>query len=291
MELRVLRYFLAVAEEGNITWAAELLRISLPTLSRQLRQLEEELGVTLFTRGRHNITLTDEGRLLCERARSIVELADKTERDVSNVSHAGLEGDVSVCCGETRGVEYLTSCMAGFRRAHPRVRFTMLSATADVIRSRIDQGLCDVALMTEPIDVSRYRFLRLGIADVWGVMVRDDDGLAALDSISPADLAGRDLIVPHRPEVRRELTNWLGAQRDESRFACVYNLPLNAAVAVRQGVGVALCYDVGQCGAGLKFIPLRPHLEGASVVAWRRSGSATPAAAAFIDHLKAESGM
>lgn len=287
MELRVLKYFLAVAEEGNITWAAELLRISQPTLSRQLKQLEEELGVTLFTRGPHNITLTREGQLLRDRARSIVELAEKTERDIAGIPHTELEGCVSVCCGETRSVDYLTSRMADFRREHPRVRFTMLSATANVIRSRIDQGLCDVALMTEPINVERYGFLRLGMADVWGAMVRDDDELASLDVVRPDDLVGRDLLLPYRAEVLGELFNWFGHLRDESRLACTYNLPLNAAVAVRQGVGVALCYNVGQCGEDLRHIPLHPHLEASSVVAWRRSGVVTPAASAFIDYLKA----
>lgn len=288
MELRVLRYFLAVAEEGNITWAAELLQISQPTLSRQLKQLEDELGVTLFTRGRHNITLTKEGRLLRDRARAIVELADKTEREISNSCSEEFDGEISVSCGEVRAVEYLTSRMAAFRRLHPRVRFVMVSTTADVIQERLDQGLSDVALMTEPVDVARFDFTRLAMADEWGVMVRDDDPLvlAGTESARPEDLVDRPLLMPFRPQVRAELFSWFGPLRDKVQLACIFNLPLNAAIAVRQGVGAALCYDVGQVGEGLRFLPLSPHLEARSVVAWKRSIMHTPAAEAFINFLR-----
>lgn len=288
MELRVLRYFLAVAEEGNITWAAELLQISQPTLSRQLKQLEDELGVTLFNRGRHNITLTKEGRLLRDRAQAIVELADKTEHEVSNGCSEVLDGEISVSCGDVRAVEYLTARMAAFRRLHPHVRFVMVSTTADVIQERLDQGRSDVALMTEPVDVARFDFMRLDAADEWGVMVRDDDPLvlAGVRTARPEDLVDRPLLMPFRPQVRAELLSWFGPLRDKVQLACIFNLPLNAAMAVRQGVGAALCYDVGQVGEGLRFLPLAPHLEAKSVVAWKRSIMHTPAAEAFIAFLR-----
>lgn len=288
MELRVLRYFLAVAEEGNITWAAELLQISQPTLSRQLKQLEDELGVTLFTRGRHNITLTKEGRLLRDRAQAIVELADKTEREILNSCSEELDGEISVSCGDVRAVEYLTARMAAFRRLHPRVRFVMVSTTADVIQERLDQGRSDVALMTEPVDVARFDFMRLDAADEWGVMVRDDDPLvlAGARTARPEDLVDRPLLMPFRPQVRAELLSWFGPLRDRVQVSCIFNLPLNAAMAVRQGVGAALCYDVGQVGEGLRFLPLAPHLEARSVVARKRSIMHTPAAEAFIDFLR-----
>lgn len=286
MELRVLRYFLAVAEEGNITWAAELLRISQPTLSRQLRQLEEELGVTLFVRGRRNVTLTGEGELLRDRARAIVELADKTERDVAHSAGRQLAGEISVSCGDVRSVAFLTSCMAQFRRRHPHVRFVMISATADVIQERLEQGLSDLALMTEPVEVDRFDFERLDAPDVWGAMMRDDDPLADRNGIVPSDLVGRPLLLPLRPQVRSELFNWFGSLRDEVQTACIFNLPLNAAMAVRQGVGVALTYDVGQVGEGLRFVPLDPRLEARSVVAWKRGRRHAPAVEAFIAFMR-----
>ncbi|KAB5607489.1 LysR family transcriptional regulator [Bifidobacterium jacchi] len=286
MELRVLRYFLAVAEEGNITWAAELLQISQPTLSRQLRQLEEELGVTLFVRGRRNVTLTGEGELLRDRARAIVELADKTERDVALSAGRHLAGEISVSCGDVRSVAFLTSCMAQFRLLHPHVRFVMISATADVIQERLEQGLSDLALMTEPVEVDRFDFERLDTPDVWGAMMRDDDPLADRNGIVPSDLVGRPLLLPLRPQVRSELFNWFGSLRDEVQTACIFNLPLNAAMAVRQGVGVALTYDVGQVGEGLRFVPLAPHLEARSVVAWKRGRRHAPAVETFIAFMR-----
>ena len=288
MELRVLRYFLAVAEEGNITWAAELLQISQPTLSRQLKQLEDELGVTLFTRGRHNITLTREGRLLRDRARSIVELADKTEREVSNGCDGELDGEISISCGDVHAVEFLTARMAAFRRLHPSVHFVMISTTADVIQERLDQGLSDVAVMTEPVDVARFNFARLVTTDEWGVMVRDDDPLVlnGNEAAHPEDLVNRPLLMPLRPQVRAELFSWFGPLHDKVQLACIFNLPLNAAVAVRQGLGAALCYNVGQIGEGLRFLPLIPHLEARSVVAWKRSRMHAPAVEAFIAFLR-----
>lgn len=155
LDLRVLRYFIAVAEEGNITWAAELLRITQSTLSRQLRALEESLGVTLFLRGAHEISLTDEGRLLLERARTMVALAEKTERDLREAKH-DISGAVALGCGESRSLPHMFEAMAVFRRAHPNVRFDVLSLTADISKERLDQGLLDLALSVEPVAVEWY---------------------------------------------------------------------------------------------------------------------------------------
>lgn len=288
MELRVLRYFLAAADEGSVTWAAVAMGVSQPTLSRQLKQLEEELGVTLFTRGRYSIELTREGRMLRERARGIVDLADKAEREIRRAADGELDGEVSVSCGESRGMEWLASRMAAFRARYPRVRFRVVSATADVLQERLDQGLDDVVLMTEPVGVERFESRRLPVLDPWGVMVRDDDPLAKAETVGPSDLNGRDLILPLRPQVRARLADWLGVGRDGLDPSCIYSLPLNAAVAVRQGLGVALCYDVGQVGPGLRFAPLRPRLEGTSVVAWKRNRMLGQAAGAFLESIRAD---
>ena len=288
MELRVLRYFLAAADEGSVTWAAVAMGVSQPTLSRQLKQLEEELGVTLFTRGRYSIELTREGRMLRERARGIVDLADKAEREIRRAADGELGGEVSVSCGESRGVEWLASRMAAFRARYPRVRFRMVSATADVIQERLDQGLDDMVLMTEPVGTERFESQPLPIHDQWGVMMRDDDPLAKVETVGSSDLNGRDLILPLRPQVRARLADWLGVGRDGLDPSCIYNLPLNAAFAVRQGLGVALCYDVGQVGPGLRFVPLSPRLEGTSVVAWKRNRTLGQAAGAFLESIRAD---
>ncbi|NEG90276.1 LysR family transcriptional regulator [Bifidobacterium aerophilum] len=286
MELRVLRYFLAAAEEGSVTGGAELLRISQPTMSRQLQQLERELGVTLFERGQRSITLTPEGMLLRDRARALVELADKTISDVSNRSAGELDGEIAICCGELRGVDWIAERMAVFRARHPRVRFALFSATADVMQERLEQGLSDVAVMGGAIDAERFGFLNLPQADRWGVMMRDDDPLSGLDGITPDDLGGREVLMQYRPQVRGMLDNWFGGVRDEITVSGTYNLPLNAAIAVRHGLGVALCIDVGQVGEGLRFVPLTPHLDVPSVVVWKRNRTLNPSAAAFVEFLR-----
>lgn len=195
MELRVLRYFLAVAEEGNITWAAQLLRISQPTLSRQLKQLEEELGVTLFERGSHTITLTEEGRLLRERAQTIVSLADKTEFELKQ-SGNDLSGEIAVGCGEVRGMTLLSQRMAAFREQHPNVRFRVTSTTSDIIQEQIEQGLMDFGLLTDPVDVSQYEFLRTGITEHWSAMVLGKPPAGGTRIVDPAESQGCAAAVP-----------------------------------------------------------------------------------------------
>lgn len=170
MELRVLRYFLAVAEEGNITWAGAVAAYFPADALRQLKQLEEELGVTLFERGSHTITLTEEGRLLHERAQTFVSLADKTEFELKQ-SGNNLSGEIAVGCGEVRGMTLLSQRMAAFREQHPNVRFRVTSTTSDIIQERIEQGLIDFGLLTDPVDASQYEFLCTGITEHWSAMV------------------------------------------------------------------------------------------------------------------------
>ena len=262
MELRVLRYFLAVAEEGNITWAAQLLRISQPTLSRQLKQLEEELGVTLFERGSHTITLTEEGRLLRERAQTIVSLADKTELELKQ-SGNDLSGEIAVGCGEVRGMTLLSQRMAAFRERHSNVRFRVTSTTSDIIQEQIEQGLMDFGLLTDPVDVSQYEFLRTGITEHWSAMVPENHPLAERESLTPQDLKDVPLLFPVRTPVHNLLLNWFGQYADQARanIAGYCSLTNNAVVMVTNGLGIFLGLDLGMCYPGVQAIPLSPSLQ------------------------------
>ena len=288
MELRVLRYFLAVAEEGNITRAAQLLRLSQPTLSRQLKQLEEELGVALFHRGPHTITLTDEGRLLRERAQSIVALADKTVVELKRSTYE-LTGEIIIGCGEVRAMTYLSQHMTAFRVLHPNVRFQVISTTSDLIQDRIEQGLMDFGLLTDPIDISQYEYLRPGIPDHWGAAVPNDHPLAVRDTITPDDLLGTPLILPSRESVRRLLINWFGdrvEQPDSLTIAGYCNLPSNGANMAANGMGIFLCYDLGNTYPGIRMIPLSPALECGTTLVWKKQGMRSPAAAEFARYLE-----
>ena len=195
MELRVLNYFLAIAREENFTKAAQQLHITQPTLSRQIAQLEEELGVDLFVRSNHNIILTEDGMILKRRAQEILSLADKTKRDFLHKDE-NLEGVISIGSGEFLSTRCLTDCIAQFRRKHPLVRYEFYSGNAGNIRDQIERGLLDIGLMSEPIDIRKYEFISMPIKEEWGAFVREDSPLIDKDFIAPQDLVDIPLILP-----------------------------------------------------------------------------------------------
>ena len=285
MELRVLRYFLAVAREENITKAAALLHVTQPTLSRQLMQLEDELGVKLFRRSQYRVVLTDDGMLLRRRAQEIVELADKAERELQH-TEAELTGEIAIGCGESVGMTFLSEHIREFRRLHPQVQFRIYSANADDIKERIEKGLLDMGLLTEPVDIGRYAFLRTPQKDRWGVLLPKEHPLAQKGTVTPKDLLGIPLLISGRETVRNELAGWFGDAYDKIEVAATFNLILNAANMVKNGVGVAFCFDLDNISDALNFVPLSPKLETGTVLAWKKDQTYSPAADQFLDFVK-----
>ena len=285
MELRVLRYFLAVAREENITKAASLLHVTQPTLSRQIQQLEEELGVKLFRRSQYRVILTDDGMLLRRRAQEIVELADKAQRELGH-TEVELTGEIAIGCGESVGMTFLSQHIREFRREHPQVQFRIYSANADDIKEHIEKGLLDMGLLTEPVDIGRYAFLRTPQKDRWGVLLPQKHPLAQRESITPKDLLGIPLLITGRETVRNELAGWFGDIYDKIEIAATYNLILNAANMVENGVGAALCFDLGHISDGLTFVPLFPSLETGTVLAWKKDQTDSPAARQFLEWIR-----
>ena len=285
MELRVLKYFLAVAREENITKAAALLHLTQPTISRQLMQLEEELGVQLFRRSRYHIELTEDGMLLRRRAQELVDLAEKTTREFT-MRETELMGEIAIGAGETRSMSFLSRAMVSFRERYPKVTFRIFSATADDVKERLDTGLLDMGLLTEPVDVGRYAFCRMKERDRWGVLVRLDSPLAGLDSVTPDDLEQVPLIISGRERVQRELANWFGDRWERLQIAASFNLILNAANMVRYGVGTALSFDLNFSFDDLRFIPLSPTMDTGTVLVWKKDQVLTPAVEAFHQHIK-----
>ena len=285
MELRVLKYFLAVAREENITKAAALLHLTQPTLSRQLMQLEEELGVQLFRRSRYHIELTEDGMLLRRRAQELVDLAEKTTREFT-MRETELMGEIAIGAGETQSMSFLSRAMVSFRERYPKVTFRIFSATADDVKERLDTGLLDMGLLTEPVDVGRYAFCRMKERDRWGVLVRLDSPLAGLDSVTPDDLEQVPLIISVRERVQRELANWFGDRWERLQIAASFNLILNAANMVRYGVGTALSFDLNFSFDDLRFIPLSPTMDTGTVLVWKKDQVLTPAVEAFHQHIK-----
>ena len=293
MELRVLRYFLTVAREENITKAAEVLHMTQPTLSRQLSQLEEELGARLFERGARHITLTDAGLLLRRRAQELLALAGKTERELAAQSEL-MEGEISLGCGVLDSVAVLARLMGGFSALNPGVSFELFTGTADEIRERMDRGLTDVGLLLEPVSMDSYEFIRLGVRESWVAVMRPDDPLAAQESVTAADLARRELIMPLREAVKNELASWFGELYPSLRIRYTSNISTNAAILAQKGFGI-LVVIAGSLpfldASKLVMRPLSPALSSSSILAWKRGVPLSRAAVSFIEYARCSLGM
>lgn len=288
MEIRVLRYFLAVAREENITKAAEVLHITQPTLSRQLTQLEEEAGVRLFHRGARKITLTNEGILLRRRAEEILELVNKTEQELA-LSEEQIEGTITIGCGELAAVQTLAGLCDAFHAKYPRVRFDLYTATADYVIEQMDKGLVDIGLLLEPVDMEKYEFIRLGIKERWIVLMKPDDALAALEAVTASDLEKLPLMLPRRLGVQSEVASWFGDKYENLNVVFTSNLSTNSAVMVEKGLGYSLVIEGGVPFLDQKKItyrPLSPELSATSVIAWKRQQPFSRAAEKFIEQIR-----
>ncbi len=271
MELRVLRYFLAVAREENITKAAGLLHISQPSLSRQLIQMEGALGVKLFKRSKHRVILTDEGRLLRRRAQEIITLADKAENELAQGEDV-VSGEISIGCGETKNMAYLSQKMVSFRQRYPEVTFEIHTAIADDVKEHIENGVLDLGLLMEPVEISRYNFIRMPLGEKWCVLMRKDSPLAEKEKITPADLVGVPLMLAKRKSVRNELENWFGKYYDSLDIAVTYDLSYsNRSIMVEDHVGVALVHEFENDHESLCLRPLFPEIENKSVLVWKKN--------------------
>ena len=282
MELRVLNYFLAVAREENFTKAAQQLHLTQPTLSRQIADLEQELGVKLFIRSNHNIILTEEGMILKRRAQEILSLADKTKRDFMQKEEA-LSGTISIGSGEFRSTEYLAKIIAQFRKQYPNVKYEIYSGNASNIRDYIERGFLDIGLMSEPIDMRKYNFLDMPIKEQWGVFVPINSRLSEKESISPEDLAGMSVVTATGDFNQSRIGKWLGGYKEQVEIAATANLPYNEAVLAKENIGVMLSINLNCTYENLRFIPFQPVLEISTVLGWKKEQIFPAATSAFID--------
>ena len=285
MELRVLNYFLTVAREENFTRAAEQLHVTQPTLSRQIADLEAELGVKLFTRSNHNIILTDDGMLLKRRAQEIVSLAERTKQDFL-FREENIEGTVTIGSGEFLSTRILTECIAAFRRKYPLVRYEVYSGNADNIRESIERGLLDIGLVAEPIDIRKYEFVSMPVKERWGALVREDSLLAAREYITPQDLTGLPIISPVSNIAESNIGKWLGAELSRIDVIARGNLLYNEALLAQSNVGAVLAMKLDCSYDGLEFVPFSPTLESSTALIWKKEQRFSTAASAFINFAK-----
>ena len=287
MELRTLRYFLAAAQEENITKAADILHVTQPTLSRQMMDLERELGVTLMLRGKNGLTLTDDGIFFRQRAQEIVELADRLEKSFVERQN-NISGMVVIGASETVGSQRLARLIKEFSRKYPAVQFTLYNETVDNIKDRLDKGLVDIGLLLEPVDVTKFDYVRLSQQDTWGLLVRDDHPLTEKESLTADDVASYPLILPLRDNIRVEILHWLGRDEKELTIPLFYTLLSNAALMVAEGLGCAFCMDGAlaiRSDPRLRFIPLEPRRVTHSVLVWKKNKIFSPATSLFIQEI------
>ena len=285
MELRVLNYFLVIAREENFTRAAEQLHVTQPTLSRQIADLEAELGVKLFYRSNHNIILTEDGMLLKHRAQEILSLADRTKRDFLSKGE-NLEGTIAIGCGEFLSTRILTDCIAAFRRKYPAVRYELYSGDAGNIKDSIERGLLDIGLMAEPIDMRKYEFLSMPIREQWGALVRTDSPLAAKKTIRPKDLIGLPIISAISDIAQSNIGKWLGPVLNQIDVIAKGNLLYNEALLAQSNLGAVIAMKLDCQYEGLTFLPFEPVLEGTTALAWKKEQIFSSAASTFIEFAK-----
>lgn len=293
MEIRVLRYFLTVVREESITKASEVLHITQPTLSRQLAQLEEEIGVKLFDRGTRKIKLTNEGILLRRRAEEILLLVDKTERELVEQEEQ-VEGKISIGCGEIASVQMLSELIKNFHQKYPLVTFDIYTATADLVKEQMDKGLLDLGLLLEPVDMEKYDFIRMDIKEKWVVLIPPNDSLANKEYISASDLAKLPLILPRRMQVQSELASWFGDYYKNLNILFTSNLSTNGAIMVNQGLAYSLVIEGSVSFFDASKIickPLYPQLTATSALAWKRGQPTSVAVTKFIKLSKCFLGM
>lgn len=292
MEIRVLRYFLTVAREGSITRAANFLHLTQPTLSRQLQDLEKELGQKLFIRGSHNISLTPEGMILRKRAEEIVDMVDKTESVFRSISDT-VSGDIYIGGGESESMKYIAEVIKDMREEYPAIKYHLYSGNAEDVTERLDKGLLDFGILIQPTDLSKYEYITLPSKDVWGVLMKKDSALALKKEIKLDDLYDLPLIcsrqVVRRTSVKNDFLEWFGGNFEKMNVAATYNLVYNARIMVEEGIGYALTLDKlvnTMHTSNIVFRPLSPKLESGLDIVWKKYQIFSPAANLFLSKLR-----
>lgn len=287
LNFQVLTYFLAIANEESITAACEVLHVTQPTVSRQISDLEKDLGVVLFERGPRKITLTKEGILFKRRAEEILSLINITEEEISQDSQE-LEGTVTIGGGELKSVDFVCEKMAEFQKLHPKVFFDFNTATSDTIKDQMDKGLLDIGILLEPIEIERYDYFRLPVTENWCVLTQPDSRLAKKDFIEPSDLLEEKIILPRRNNIKNELSAWFGKDITKLNTVAIHNLNSNTAVMVSKGVGTALTVETELINnfSGIQVLKLKPELTARTVVAWKKNIPMNTATTRFIEFLR-----
>ncbi len=288
MDIRTMQYYLAVVREGTISAAAEALHVAQPSLSRQMKDLEEELGVSLFERGNRKITLTEEGMVLRKRAEEMVRLMQMTEEEISSIKNH-ISGSVRIGAGESISFHYLSRAAASLAEEHPDIRFHITSGDTQDLMDELQNGLIDFAVIFTDVDHTLYQSLPLPAEDGFGVLMPKDSPLAEKDVIHWSDLKGLPVIVS-----RASLPYFTGAEDLSSlNIVATYNLIFNASLLVEDGLGYAICFDrlINTTGDSTLCVrPLVPQIRNAGNLIWKKYQVFSPAVQLFIDRVREMTG-
>lgn len=284
MEIRVLRYFLEIAREGSMTAAAETLHVSQSALSKQMKDLEYELGKNLFRRESRGLSLTDEGILLRHRAEDILEMVDKTAEEFKVIDDLQ-GGDVYLGCAESFLIAHIARKIKRFKEKYPLFHYYIISGDRTVVLDRLDRGLLDFGVVVEMPDLDRYRYLELPGTDTWGVIMPENHPLAKKEAIRAEDLYGEELICSEQ-SVEVDIPRWCGKKADRLNFTGNTNLAYNGSIFVKEGLGLMLSFEhlIQPCEEnGLVFRPLEPKLENKMYLIWKKYQVFSPIAQRLME--------
>ena len=291
MEIRVLKYFLAVAQEGSITGAANFLHLTQPTLTRQLKDLEKELGHQLFIRTNHNVSLTPEGIVFRKRVQEIIDMVEKTQAEFNSMNN-NISGDIYIGAGETVAITGIAKIIKELQEKHKNIKFNLYSGNAEDITERLDKGLLDFGILIQPTDISKYEYVTLPNKDTWGVLMQKNSPLANKKSITKEDLLNVPLIVSkqvmQRKNVKNDYNMWFGSYMERLNIVATYNLIYNAAKMTEVGVGYSIGLEnlINTSGeSNLCFRPLNPKLESGLDIVWKKHQVFSQAAKLFLSKI------
>lgn len=288
MEIRELKYFLAITREQNISKAAEMLYMTQPSLSRQMQKLEKEIGKQLFVRGNKKITLTDAGLLLRKRAEEILSLYEKTQAELSAPPES-ISGDIYIGGGESYAVETVAKAAKELYQENPDITFHFFSGDACDVNEKLSKGLIDFGILVEPTDLSKYDFIRLSQTDTWGILMRKDNPLAEKEYITPKDLHNVPIIRSKQTMERNELFDWFQQDVHNIKIVATYNLMYNASILAKEGLGCVfgLSRLINTTGdSELCFRPLKPKIETSLAVVWKKYQVLSKPAEKFLEKLQ-----
>ena len=287
MEIRSLRYFLAVAKEENMTRASEILHVTQPTLSKAIKALEDELGKKLFIRHSFSIELTEEGMLLRDRASDLIDMADKIETEFQLLDDI-TGGDLYLGLAESYQIRHLARGIRAFKSSYPNLRYHITSGDTEQVTEKLDKGLLDFGVLCEKPNPAKYEYIRFPESDMWGVVMPSDDPLSQKESITIDDLLGLSIFASEQ-SFRYDLPMWCGDLINELSLEGTFRLSYNASMFVKEGLGYLLTFkDLINTApeSGLSFRPLEPELKVDFYLIWNKGQTFTPIAERFLEHMK-----